>query len=174
MVNIPTKLKDVNFYVDGNDWMGKGEIKLPDISHKTQDTSPMGIAGTISLPNVGDVEPLKGEIKLTTVWKDSFSVCLNPKQAVMLDVRGVIQVMNPQTGLIEDKSVVVKMRVFFPKSAPGNWKPGEGDQPTIEYSAVYIKITIDGQDVLEYDPIAYKYIVNGQDLLADTRAALGK
>ena len=62
MVNIPTKLKDVNFYVDGRDWMGKGEIKLPDISHKTQDVSPMGIAGTISLPNVGDVEPLKGEM----------------------------------------------------------------------------------------------------------------
>jgi len=174
MVKIPTKLKDANFYVDGDDWMGKGEIKLPDISHKTQDVSPMGIAGTLSLPNVGDLEPLKGEIKLTTVWKDSFSVCLNPKQAVMLDVRGVVQVMNPQTGLMEDKSVVIKMRAHFTKVGIGNWKPGEGDQPSLEYSAVYMKITIDGQDVFEYDPFAYRLVVNGQDLLADTRAALGK
>ena len=174
MVKIPTKLKDANFYVDGKDWMGKGEIKLPEISHKTQDVSPMGIAGTLSLPNVGDIEPFKGEIKLTTVWKDSLAVCLNPKQAVMLDVRGVIQVMNPQTGLMEDKAVVVKMRAFFTKTGIGNWKPGEGEEPTIEYSAVYMRIDIDGQTVFEYDPIAYKLIVNGQDLLADTRAALGK
>ena len=173
MVNIPTKLKDVNFYVDGNDWMGKGEIKLPDISHKTQDVSPMGIAGTISLPNVGDMEALKGEIKLVTFWKDAVD-SLNPKQARMIDVRGVVQQLNPQTGLMEDKSIIVKMRAFFYKVAPGNWKPGEGDQPSLEYSAVYMKITIDGQDVFEYDPFAYKLIVNGQDLLADTRAALGK
>jgi P2 family phage contractile tail tube protein len=174
MIKIPTKLKDVNFYVDGKDWMGKGEIKLPEISYKTQDVSPMGIAGTISLPNVGDLEPLKGEIKLTVVWKDAFKTCLNPKKAVMLDVRGVVQVMNPQTGIIEDKAVVIKMFAFFTKTSIGNWKPGEGDEPTLEYSAPYMKITIDGEDVFEFDSVAYKLVVNGEDLLADTRTALGK
>jgi P2 family phage contractile tail tube protein len=92
----------------------------------------------------------------------------------MMDVRGAIQVMNPQNGLMEDKPVSIKMRAFFTKIGIGNWKPGEGEEPTIEYSAIYMKITVDGQDVFEYDPVAYKLIVNGEDLLADTRTALGK
>lgn len=171
---IQGKIVAANFYVDGRDWLGKGEIKIPPIEHDMEEIKNMAISGGIELPKVGRLKPIKGEVKLTAVDKDAYAVALNPRQAVMIEARGVIQRYNEQTGMIEDVPAIVKMRAFFSKVETGSWKAEEGDEPTLEYSAVYMKLVIDGEGVFEYDPVAYKYVVNGVDLLAERRRALGR
>lgn len=173
-MELPFKLLDCNIYVDGADWLGKAEIELPNINHKSDDVEMLGIAGTLKIADIGNVEAMTTKIKFKVLNGEALKITLNPAIMPVLDVRGAIQETNSQSALVETKPIKILMKVQFVSNTLATWKKGDGGEPETEANVFYIKIEIDGTEILEYDPVAYIYKVDGEDILEDVRAALGK
>lgn len=173
-MEIPFKLADCNVYSNGADWLGKAEVELPEIKHKSDDLEILGVAGSFKFADIGNIEAMTGKIKFKALNREALIVTLNPADCPILDIRGAIQQSDPQSSMITTIPVKVEMKVQFAGSTLGTWKKGDGGEPEAEFNVFYLKIEMDGNEVLEFDPFAYIYKVNGTDLLQDIRTALGK
>lgn len=173
-MRIPTKLIDANVYLDGNtDWIGKGAVTLPEITQKTQDYDSFGIAGTIEVPLIGQIEKLEGSMKLHSITNEGAVKFLNPAVSSQIVVRGAFSYYDTSTGAAAISSVKVTMQAFFKKTGfPEMKKAGDGEYE-FGYAAHYLKIELDDVEVLEIDQLQYIYKVAGVDVLADHKAALG-
>ena len=55
----------------------------------------------------------------------------------------------------------------------GNFKQHENVEMESEFSALSMKIEVDGTEILEFDPTANIYRVNGEDKLSTYRQNIG-
>lgn len=171
--DFPFAIKDANIYVEGNEFLGKADITLPQISQKTIEYASLGVAGSVELPLAGHVQVMEGTITFHVIDLETGKTTFHPQKTFMLDCRASYQKYNLKSGAIEEKPLKVTMKVFWKLDQLGTFRPGETGTMEVGFSAVYLKYVDDGNDVLEVDPINYIYSVNGEDLLAETRANLG-
>ncbi|RUM89256.1 MAG: phage major tail tube protein [Thermodesulfatator sp.] len=173
MFEKPVVLKDVNVYVEDEDFLGKGEIELPKITQVVVEHTAMGISGKVEVPLPGIVEKMEGKLKFSSFDPEALKRLYDASEAQRLDVRGSVERYNPATGRMEEVPVRIVMRAFMKEGAHPTFKQAQNEGPEFTFSAVYWKEEWDGETVLEVDPFAYIYRVNGRDLLVQTRANLG-
>jgi len=167
------KITHANVYVDGKEWLGVGEVKLPKIEHEKLEIKNLSLMGDLEIPKI-KLKPLNGEIKLESYDTQVFPKVLNPKQAVMLDIRASRATYFHDRGTIEDVPVVLKLRAFFVSTDNASLKVEGEDEKTLEYSAIYLKLTVNGEEILEIDPVNWVYNIQGNDIVSAVRRALGK
>jgi P2 family phage contractile tail tube protein len=173
MAEIPNIINDANIYVDGANWLGKAEVELPPVKHKTQGYQAFGVAGEIDIPVVGHVDKLEGTIKFKSMTKDAAKALYNPKMAPLLDARGSVQKYDPATGEMKQFPCKFTFRAFFTELKAPEFKQGADSGGEAKFAAHYMKLEIDGEEVLEIDQFNYIYKVNGVDVLAEVRQHLG-
>ena len=170
---IPNVLKDANVYINGVDFLGKGEVKLPDVEQVTVEHQAMGISGKVELPLPGMVSKMEGSIKFKSFNEDAMKVVYNSGTAFHISVFASVQAYDPSTGVMDEFQVKAVLRAFFKKVSMPDIKQAQDEGAEVSYSANYYKLTVNGEDVVEVDPINYIYQVGGVDLLEKTRANLG-
>ena len=172
-VKIPNMLKDANVYVNGEDFAGKAELEPPKVTQLTEDYTAMGISGKVNLPFHGQVDSMEGTLKFSSIVANAHKILCDPSTAHHVDVRGSVQQYDTQSGKMEEFPVKIILRAFFKEASHPVYKAAQNEGPEFTFSAIYMKVTIDGEDVLEVDPMSYIYRVNGTDVLQQTKTNLG-
>ena len=172
-MQFPNVLNDANIYIDGNNWLGKAEVGLPEVAQKVIEYSAFGVSGSVELPVVGHVDKMEGTIKFKSLTDDAAKVLYNPQQAVLLDARAAIQRFDAKSGQMQTYPIKVTMRAFFKKIKFADFKQASDSETEVNYTAHYFKLEIDSKEILEIDQFNYIYKINGEDVLANIREVLG-
>ncbi len=172
-MEIPNVINDANIYVDGANWLGKADVEIPTVKQKMQGYQAFGVAGELEVPVVGHVDKLEGTVKFKSMTADAAKVLYNPRYAPLLDARGSVQKYDPSTGQMRQFPCKFTMRAFFSELKAPEFKQGSDSGGEAKFSAHYMKLEIDGEEVFEIDQFNYIYKVNGEDVLAEVRENLG-
>lgn len=173
MPSVPNLLKDANVYIEGQDYLGKGNVELPDISQMVEEHQSMSLAGTMEIPNVGHVQNMEGNLQFNSYDPDAMRRLYDPSVAHSIDVRASVQRYNTGNGQMEEIPIKVVMKAFFKTRSYPTWEESTTEGPQFTYNAMYYKETMNGEEILEVDPWNKIYRVNGEDKLAQERANLG-
>jgi P2 family phage contractile tail tube protein len=165
MAQIPRTLKNFSLFVDGRGLAGLIEtLTLPTITLKMEGLR----AGGMDAPIEHDMgmELLEGSFQLQEYQPDTMALLGHGN--VQLTARGAIR----RDG--EDAvAVVVNMTGMIKQIEPGDWKAGDMNTPTFQYTLRYYKLTVAGREVYEIDKVNMIRRVDGVDQLAKIRQAIG-
>lgn len=159
-------------YEDANEYLGMGEVTLPDLEFMAEEISGAGIAGSVEEIIIGHLSAMTTTLNFRTVCKAAVRL-LEPR-VHKLDLRVAQQQMNNRTSETEVTSVKHIMRVKPKKTALGKVAAASTADASGEYAVQYYAMYMDGKKMTEVDPLNFICIINGYDYLAAVRKALGK
>lgn len=168
---LPRKLKHLNMFVDGDNWVGLAESFTPaKLTRKFEKYRGGGMAGAADIDMGLDDEALAtsfvvGGYEANLVRKMSAAKA----DAIMIRFAGSYQ--RDDTGEIFSVEIVCRGR--FTERDGGEQKTGENTQTTMNMTNVYYKETLDGEDLYEVDVINMVEKVNGEDRMEAHRRAIG-
>ncbi|WP_261369304.1 phage major tail tube protein [Yersinia mollaretii] len=168
---IPERLINFRGYREGNHVIGMADVTLPAIEAMTETLSGSGIAGELETPVLGHFKSMTTTIKWRTIAKEA--IALGSQVAHQITFRGSMQLYDAGTGKYKTSSVVVEMKNIPKKITLGNFqtaKPTDGEN---EFEVIYLKLSIDGEEVLEIDKLNFICSINGTDILQTVREDLG-
>lgn len=165
------RITNANVYLDGQSLLGRAEsVDLPQIKAKMAEHKALGMVGAIEA--FAGFEKLEGKIKWASYYADVLKKAANPFKAVQLQVRGSMPILIG--GSVNREAPIVAMLTVVFKSLPGGmFKQHENVELETEFTAYYMKLTVDGQDVAEIDVLENIYKAGGVDLLAQYNANIG-
>jgi len=165
------RITNANIYLDGQSLLGRAEeVQLPSIKTKMVEHKALGMVGTIEA--FAGFEKLEGKIKWASFYADVLKKAANPFKAVQLQVRGSMPILIG--GSVNREAPVVAILTVVFKSLPGGaFKQHENVELETEFTAYYMKLTVDGQDVTEIDVLENIYKAGGVSLLDQYNANIG-
>ncbi len=170
--NIPHVIINASVYNEGRELLGVGTVELPDFEFMNESVSGLGIAGELDLPVMGHFKSLTMSVKWNSVTEKA--VELLAPQAHSLSIYASVQSWNADAGKFVPVPVRVNVRTMPKKSGIGKFEPGKKMEPETELEIVYVKMSINGQQILEVDKINFICNISGTDYLAEVRSQLGK
>lgn len=166
---LPRKLKNLNLFNDGNNYLGQVEsVTLPKLSRKMEEWRGGGMDGPVQADMGQEALELAwtaGGILDTAIAQYG----ITSATGCMLRFAGAYQ--RDDTGDVDAVEVVVRGRhkeIDF-----GDAKPGDNTQHKYTTVAAYYKLTINGRVLIEIDTLNFVFVVDGVDRLAEQRRALG-
>ena len=162
------KITQGNAYINGNSMLGKVEsADLPDLKFLFEEHKSMGMLGKLDLPTMG-IDKLEGKIKFNSLYP-KVSVQMTPFGYQQLQIRSSVN-EHSTDGITEQKPLVTIITM-----SPKNWQLGKFEQhknvdKEIDFTAIYVKQMLDGEEIIEYDAMANILKIGGQDILAEYRA----
>lgn len=165
-------MQNLAVYENGIELIGMADVQLPELSQTTTEVSGAGIAGKITVPYIGQMEPLSLTLNFKTINENATRL-LEPKSH-MIDVRGPQQIWDATAGVFITQSVKAIMMVVPVKNSDGKLAPSSPTDGSLEFSVSYYALYLDGVQQKEFDQYNFIYKVNGVDYLADARKAMGK
>lgn len=164
------RLIGAKIYEDGRN-LGVADVELPNVNYMTETMSGAGIMGEVSSVNAGNLESMTTTLNWNTINDDLLSLAA-PKTH-NLECYGALQHYDAATGEIIIQQARVAMRVMPTSLKLGTLSNNAKTESGNDFSVVYLKVDIDGQNKVEVDPLNYIMIINGKDYAADIRKALG-
>lgn len=168
---IPDKLKGFMCYDDGNVMIGVADVALPSIAHMTDTIKGAGIAGEIDSPAGGNLQSMTTTINWRSLVEEN-AIYIAPKTH-HFDFRGSVQAYSPDSGEFTSKYVKAIMKAIPKTFTPGNFDTATQMGTSLEAEVIYLKITIEGNEIVEIDKLSYIYRVNRVDYLAKVRQDIG-
>ena len=195
------RITNANVYLDGQSLLGRAEeVQLPQIKAKMVEHKALGMVGTIEA--FAGFEKLEGKIKWASYYADvlkkvanraelAASIVHQSREPIVvwcdtdyeadalkrvlpeaLEVRGSMPIIIG--GSVNREAPVVALLSVVFKSLPGGaFKQHDNVELETDFTAYYMKLTVDGQDVTEIDVLENIYKAGGVDLLAQYRANIG-
>lgn len=168
---LPKKLKNMNWFNDGNSYVGLvGSVTLPKLERKTENWRGGGMNGAVGVDLGMADDPLSLEWKIggidETVLKQ---YGITGVAGIGMRFAGAYQ--RDDTGDVDAVEVVVRGK--HTGIDMGESKPGENTEHTITSQLSYYKLVINGRTVIEIDVVNMIEIVDGVDRLAQQRKAIG-
>ena len=149
---LPRKLKHLNIFNAGNNWMGIAEsVTLPKFTRKLENYRGGGMPGSVGI----DLGLDDG--------------ALDTEMTMQLRFTGSIQ--RDDTGEVQAVELVVRGR--HKEVDSGEWKTGESNSTKVSSVNCYAKLTINGEVLYEVDAINMIEVVDGVDLMEEHRNAIG-
>lgn len=169
--SVPEKL--INFRVYKNDavFLGVADCELPEVEAMSESVSGSGIAGEFESPVLGHIQSMSCKIKFRTTTRDV--VLLNKHEAHLLTFRSAMQQLDAADGVLESVPNKCVMKVLPKKGGLGKLEAGKPMDSEFEGEVIYLKLTIDDQELLEIDKLNCIYKVDGEDQLQTVRTHLG-
>lgn len=170
-MQVPEKLINFRVYEDGADLIGIADVDMPTLTAMTETVKGAGIAGEIDAPATGHM----GSMEVTFNWRtlNKSNVYLMAPKAFTFDLRGAQDVYDSANRTIRQQPIKVVV-VGRPKElSVGKLDVNASTGTSNKMEVLYIKVTVDGDDLLEYDKYNYIYKVGSTDYLAQMREALG-
>ncbi|MCL2563605.1 MAG: phage major tail tube protein [Oscillospiraceae bacterium] len=170
--NIDIAISNYAFYKGGNEFIGVGEITMPQINFVTTEVEGAGIAGTVEETIVGFIETMEMGIAFKLFSGNAISL-LEPIDH-LVELRVGHQERDPLDQAYKQRGLKHVM-ILRPKGTnPGRVRKASPADASGTYSCRYWKMELDGATVFEFDPYNFICIINGVDYLAETRRVLGK
>lgn len=168
---LPRKLKHLNLFNDGNNWMGIVEsLTLPKFTRKFEKYRGGGMPGAVDIDMGLDDGALDTEFSIGGTELLLFKQMGSPKvDGIQMRFTGSIQ--RDDTGEVQAVELVVRGR--HKEVDSGEWKSGESSATKVSSTNSYAKLTINGEVAYEVDTVNMVEIVGGVDLLEAHRSALG-
>lgn len=168
---LPRKLKHMNLFNDGNNWMGVVEsVTLPKFTRKFEKYRGGGMPGAVDLDMGLDDGALDTEFSIggteALLFKQMGAASVD---AIQLRFTGSIQ--TDSTG--ETQAVELVLRGRHKEVDSGEWKTGESNSTKVSSTNSYAKLTINGEVVYEVDLVNMIEIVDGMDLMEAHRSNIG-
>ncbi|KMY38394.1 phage major tail tube protein [Aeromonas caviae] len=168
---LPRKLKHLNLFLDGENWIGVAEEYTPaKLAMKLEAYRGGGMPGAVHI-NMGlDDGALDTEFTF-----GGYEAALFKKQhqakidGVMLRFAGSFQ--RDDTAQVSAVEIVQRGRIK--ELDGGTLKTGDNSQQKATMVNTYYKVTVDGEDLVEIDLINMIWKVGGEDLMEEHRKAIG-
>ncbi|MGU5770181.1 phage major tail tube protein [Aeromonas allosaccharophila] len=168
---LPRKLKHLNLFLDGDNWIGVAEEYTPaKLAMKLEAYRGGGMPGAVHI-NMGlDDGALDTEFTF-----GGYEAALFKKQhqakidGVMLRFAGSFQ--RDDTAQVSAVEIVQRGRIK--ELDGGTLKTGDNSQQKATMVNTYYKVTVDGEDLVEIDLINMIWKVGGEDLMEEHRKAIG-
>ncbi len=172
-VVVPELVNNFNVYDDkAKRLIGvSGEIDLGELKQMTDTVGLAGMLGEYDAPATGHFSSIKLKIPFAIVFGKIFEL-LDPTEAIQLTLRGSMQTIGQESFKVDSYGVKIVVRGRMTSTGLGKWARAKKGDPEVELEILYIKITIDGEDVLELDKLNFKYVVDGKDALAKIRSQI--
>ena len=169
--NINEQTINYEVFVEGNRALGTASVDLPEINYLTSEIKGAGVAGQLDVPTLGHLESME----MTLHWRSIFERPTNllAQNAIMLSLRGAMQLYDAATGILKALPVRIDARCLSAGLTLGKLEPSEQTDTESTFKIDYLKITIDGRKEFEHDAFNYIHEVDGTDYLAGVREALG-
>ena len=168
---LPRKLKHLNMFVDGDNWVGIAESFTPaKLTRKFEKYRGGGMAGAADIDMGLDDEALATSFVVGGYVADLVrKMSASKVDGVMIRFAGSYQ--RDDTGEVSSVEIVCRGR--FTERDGGEQKTGENTQTTINMTNVYYKETEDGDVLCEIDVVNMVEKVNGEDKMEAHRRAIG-
>lgn len=168
-MGLPSKLKYLAVYADGQRYMGEtAEATVPKLARTFEDYRGGGMDAAVGIDLGG--EPIEFEWKagglLEQVYRQFGATRIDATQ-----LRFVGSYQDDSTG--QTKTVDITVRGRHQEIDPGGAKSGDDTEQTTKTRCVYYKMMVNGETLIEKDELNMLFIVNGVDILAEHRANLG-
>lgn len=168
---LPRKLKHLNMFNAGNNWMGLVEsVTLPKFTRKFEKYRGGGMPGAVDIDMGLDDGALDTEFSIggteLLLFKQMGAATAD---AIQLRFTGSIQ--TDGTGEVQAVELVVRGR--HKEVDSGEWKTGESNSTKVSGTNSYAKLTINGEVLYEVDLVNMVEIVGGTDLMEKHKSALG-
>lgn len=168
---LPRKLKYLNMFLDGDNWIGVGEEYTPaKQALKLEAYRAGGMPGAAHI-NMG----LEDDALDTEFTFGGYEAALFKKQhqakidGVMLRFAGSFQ--RDDTAQVSAVEIVQRGRIQ--QLDGGTLKTGDNSQQKVTMKNTYYKVTIDGEELVEIDTISMIWKVGGVDMMEEHRKAIG-
>lgn len=171
MSQIPETLINFRIYGDTNDLLGTADITLPKLNAMTDTVKGAGIAGEVEVPVRGNFKSSELQLKWRTV--DPKAAALFTQTSHDIDCRGAFQVQDSGSGALNVQSVKIMMRVLPKDFELGKFEVAKMTDTTTSFEILYLKLTINKEDVMEIDKLNCMCNIGGTDLMSEVREALG-
>ncbi|MEQ5220488.1 phage major tail tube protein [Providencia alcalifaciens] len=168
---LPRKLKSMNLFNEGQNWVGiVEEMTLPKITRKLETYRGGGMNGAVNIRMGLDDGALDSEITLGGMEAQIYEQWgITEIDGVTLRFAGAYQ--REDTG--EVTACEIELRGFLSEIDSGTAKQGDNTQVKFSFKSTYYKLIWGGKSLLEIDIINMVEIVDGVDRLAEQRAAIG-
>ncbi|HHQ4468327.1 TPA: phage major tail tube protein [Aeromonas veronii] len=168
---LPRKLKHLNLFMDGGNWIGVSEDYTPaKLSQKFEAYRGGGMMGAANIHMGLDDSALDTSFTFGGVEADLVKRLGVAKiDGVALRFAGSFQ--RDDTGEVVPVEIVQRGR--FKELDRGTFKSGDNSQSKISMVNTYYKETMNGVVLCEIDLINMIWIVDGVDLMAEHRKAIG-
>lgn len=168
---LPRKLKNLNLFNDGNNYMGVVQsFTMPKLTRKLEAYRGGGMHGAVNA-DMGlddgalDVQWTLGGVMETLLQQYG----VTGAGTCLLRFTGALQ--RDDTGDVDAVEIVLRGR--HKEIDHGEWKPGESSPITVSSVCSYFKFSLNGNVLIEIDLLNMVEIVNGVDRQAEHRKALG-
>ncbi|MFB0974555.1 MAG: phage major tail tube protein [Tolumonas sp.] len=168
---LPKKLKQMNLFNDGENWIGIIEEFTPaKLTRKFEKYRGGGMPGAADIDLGFDDGALEIEFTIGGFELKLLQQSANSKHdGVPLRFAGAYQ--RDDTGDVSRVEIVSRGRIKELDS--GNLKVGDNSQTKVSMTNTYYKVMVDGSTVVEVDTVNMIHIVDGVDMMADYRKAIG-
>lgn len=166
---IPKKLKNLNLFVDGDNYMGKVDtLTLPVLTRNMEEARYGGMNAPLEF-DMG-MEKLESSFVLAEYSDELYKHWgITDIAGIMLRMRGAVEA--------EDGSGVIGLEIVqrgrWRSINMGDWKVAEASTLTIEGALSFFEYIANGQSLIKIDVPSMVEIVGGVDRLAEQRRALG-
>lgn len=160
-----------DIYHDGVNFLGVGEITLPEFSLKTTDIEGLGLPGTFTMPNQGQMEAATATLSFAVMDADGLNI-FKLGHSVNLDLRNVHGTVNSENQELGQSNVRWNLVLAVSKFSPGKVKPGETNDASIEGSVMRAEIWVDGKSMFKFGFFTDEFEQGGTDIAAAIRSAL--
>lgn len=168
---LPRKLKHLNLFIDGENWIGIAEQFTPaTLSKKWENYRGGGMMGAAKIDmgyedDAFDVSFILGGFEDRMIRQHSAETI----NGTRLRFSGSYQ--RDDTGDVSVVEIVCHGR--YGGVEMGDQKTGDNSQTTVNMACTYYKVMVDGEAIIEVDVINMIEIINGEDRMAAHRAAIG-
>lgn len=168
---LPKKLKQLNMFGDGENWIGRAEEYTPaKLSRKTENYRGGGMPGSVEL-DMG----LADDALTTSFTLGGYESQL-VKQLAATKIDGVTlrfagSFQRDDTGDVSTVEIIQRGR--YKELDRGSYKVGDNSQTKATMACTYYKEVVDGTTIIEVDLVNMIHFVNGVDLLSAHKKAIG-
>lgn len=168
---VPERLINYRVYNDAQDLLGIASVDLPEISAMTDTVSGAGIAGEVDSPVLGHFQSMSVTLNWRTI--EPAAMELAEQKAHALELRGSQQKYDAANGIMGTTPVKITLRVMPKAVSLGTFSVGATTDSSSEFEVLYLKVTLDGNELMEIDKYNYVARFGGSDSLASVRSDLG-
>lgn len=168
---LPRKLKHLNLFGDGQNWLGVAEEFTPaKLTRKFEKYRGGGMPGAADIDMGLDDDALAVEFTLGGYESQLIKQMSTSKiDGVMLRFAGSFQ--RDDTGEVQPVEIVCRGR--YKELDRGTYKVGDNSQTKASMTCTYYKETAGGEVLIEIDTVNSIEIINGVDMMAAHRKAIG-
>jgi uncharacterized protein len=167
----PSVIKNYKVYnANGGQFVGLSDIVLPKLMFEKNDVKGAGIAGTLNLPVVGNLQPMS----TTMTFHANTIQSLNLFNGGSAQIRCQSSIQNYDTaaGLFTELPEEVLMNVISDEYDLGKRDASTKGVTVLQFSVVYLALFYSGTKYWELDPFSGICIINGVNLNSQTLANL--